>query len=121
MGNAIMKKIMQYYDRKKDPVIASNMLGYAIAKAVKYGIYELIEECILANPGIILSEFEGYTLSHLAIKECQVRVYNLVYQMSSHKAFAASELHGQENALHIAVKLAPSHQLSTITGAALQM
>ncbi|GJX57281.1 ankyrin repeat-containing domain, PGG domain protein [Tanacetum coccineum] len=39
------------------------------------------------------------------------------------KAFAASELHEgeQENALHIAAKLAPSHRLSTITGAALQM
>ncbi|GKA41083.1 hypothetical protein Tco_0733676 [Tanacetum coccineum] len=97
------------------------MLGSTIAKAVKYGIYKLIKECILAYPGIIWSEFEGYTLFRLAIKECQVRMYNLVYQMSSHKAFAAGELHGQENALHISVKLASSHRLSTITGAALQM
>ena len=43
--------------------------------------------------------------------------------MSGHKAFAVSELHGEEkeNALHIAAKLAPSHRLSTITGAALQL
>jgi hypothetical protein len=43
--------------------------------------------------------------------------------MSGHKAFAASELHGEEkeNALHIVAKLAPSHRLSTITGAALRL
>nr|GEV52356.1 reverse transcriptase domain-containing protein [Tanacetum cinerariifolium] len=63
------------------------------------------------SDSIIWSEFEGYNLFHLAIKERQVQVYNLVYQMSGHKAFVASELHGEENALHIAAKLAPSHRL----------
>nr|GEV87195.1 reverse transcriptase domain-containing protein [Tanacetum cinerariifolium] len=120
-SNATMKKLCKIVIEKKDPVVASKVFGSAIAKAVKYGIYELIEECILAYPGIIWSEFEGYNLFHLAIKERQVQVYNLVYQMSGHKAFAANELHGEENALHIAAKLAPSHRLSTITGAALQM
>ncbi|GKC79753.1 ankyrin repeat-containing domain, PGG domain protein [Tanacetum coccineum] len=121
LGNVTMKILFKIMIQKKDPVDVRKVLGSAIAKAVKYGIYELIEECILAYPAIIWSEFEGYNLFHLAIKERQVRVYNLVYQMSGHKAFAASELHGEENALHIAAKLAPSHRLSTITGAALQM
>nr|GEY21628.1 zinc finger, CCHC-type [Tanacetum cinerariifolium] len=91
IGNVTMKTLCKILIEKKDPVVASMVLGYAI----------------------------GYNLFHLAIKERQVRVYNLVYQMSSHKAFAASELHGEENALHIAAKLAPSHRLSTITDAAL--
>ncbi|PWA76299.1 ankyrin repeat-containing domain, PGG domain protein [Artemisia annua] len=123
LGNAIVKIFCKVIEIK-DPVIASKVLGSSIAIAVKSGIYELIEECVLAYPGIIWSEFEGYNLFHLAIKERQVQVYNLVYQMSGHKAFAASELHGEEkleNALHVAAKLAPSHLLSTITGAALQL
>ncbi|GKB56897.1 hypothetical protein Tco_0913083, partial [Tanacetum coccineum] len=95
----------------------------AIATAVKYGIYELIEECILTYPGIIWYRFEGFNLFHLAIKERQVQVFNLVYQMSSYKTFAASELHEeeQENALRIAAKLAQPHRLNIVTGAALQM
>ena len=108
---------------EKNPKDAKKYFELAIATAVKYGTVELIEECILAYPGLIWYEFDGYNLFHLAIKERQVQVYNLVYQMSGHKAFAASELHGEEkeNALHIAAKLAPSHRLSTITGAALQL
>ncbi|GKC32686.1 ankyrin repeat-containing domain, PGG domain protein [Tanacetum coccineum] len=88
-----------------------------------YNIYELIEECILAYLGIIWYRFEGFNLFHLAIKERQVQVFNLVYQMSSYKTFAASELHEeeQENALRIAAKLAQPHRLNIVTGAALQM
>ena len=108
---------------KKNPKDAKKYFELAIATAVKYGNVEFIEECILAYPGLIWYEFDGYNLFHLAIKERQVEVYNLVYQMSGHKAFAASDRHEEENenALHIAAKLAPSHRLSTITGAALQL
>ncbi|PWA75645.1 ankyrin repeat-containing domain, PGG domain protein [Artemisia annua] len=140
---------------EKNPKDAKKYFEPAIATAVKYGNVELIEECILAYPGLIWYEFDGYNLFHLAIKERQVQVYNLVYQMSGHKAFAASELHGEgkenalhivasehhgqekenalhivanehhgeekENALHIVAKLAPSHRLNTITGAALKL
>ncbi|KAI3716438.1 hypothetical protein L1987_67315 [Smallanthus sonchifolius] len=43
--------------------------------------------------------------------------------MSRHKVFAATEVDSEENenALHIAAKLAPPHRLNAVTGAALQM
>nr|GEZ12539.1 ankyrin repeat-containing domain, PGG domain protein [Tanacetum cinerariifolium] len=122
-SNMLVKYICKTLIENEDPDTTWNILGRAIAAAVKYGIYQLIEECLLAYPGIIWYCFEGFNLFHLAIKERQVQVFNLVYQMSSYKTFAASELHDeeQENALHIAAKLAQPHRLNIVIGAALQM
>ncbi|GJW91327.1 39S ribosomal protein L46, mitochondrial [Tanacetum coccineum] len=92
-SNMLVKYICKTLIEKEDPDTTWNILGRAIATAVKYGIYELIEECILTYPGI------------------------------NNMTFASSELHEeeQENALHIAAKLAQPHRLNIVTGAALQM
>ncbi|KAJ9555809.1 hypothetical protein OSB04_010423 [Centaurea solstitialis] len=93
--------------------------------AVEYGIYEVIEECILAYPRVTWATFlsNGVFLFHSAISNRQEQVYNLVYQMSSHKAFLASRLDDatEENALHIVAKMAPAERLIDINGAALRM
>ncbi|KAI7752592.1 hypothetical protein M8C21_018614 [Ambrosia artemisiifolia] len=101
--------------------ITWNILGPSIATAVNYGIHEIIEECIVTYPGLIWYNVGGFYLFLAAIRQRQERVYNLVYQMSRHKIFAAVELHDGDNALHIAGKLAPPHRLNVVTGAALQM
>ncbi|KAI3706230.1 hypothetical protein L6452_23829 [Arctium lappa] len=102
---------------------AWTIFGSTIATAVEYGIYEVIEECVIACPSVIWSGFEELLLFHEAIKQRREQVYNLVYQMTSYKALVLSHVDDKtnENALHIAAKLAPSNRLNTITGAALQM
>ncbi|XP_076948094.1 uncharacterized protein LOC143620264 [Bidens hawaiensis] len=100
---------------------AWNILGSAIPIAVRYGIHELIEECILTYPGVIWYNASGFSLLLAAILQRQERVYNLVYQMSRHKIHMAVAHRNQENVLHIAGKLAPPHRLNVVTGAALQM
>ncbi|KAJ9555677.1 hypothetical protein OSB04_010291 [Centaurea solstitialis] len=103
--------------------VAWVILGSTIDKAIECGNYEVVEECILAYPSTIWDAFSGFYLFHSAIHQRQERVYNLVYQMTSYKTFVASYVNPEtnENALHIAAKLAPHHRLNTITGAALQM
>ncbi|XP_076889134.1 uncharacterized protein LOC143539815 [Bidens hawaiensis] len=100
---------------------AWTILGSAIPVAVRYGIHELIEECILAYPGVIWYNASGFSLLLAAILQRQERVYNLVYQMSRHKIHMAVAHRNQENVLHIAGKLAPPHRLNVVTGAALQV
>ena len=123
LSNLLVKHICKIVIDKADHNIAVKILGPAIGTAVTYGTYELIEECIVTYPGIIWYNVGGFYLFLAAIKQRQERVYNLVYQMSGHKVFAATQLDDEnnENALHIAAKLAPPHRLNVVTGAALQM
>ncbi|XP_017254554.1 uncharacterized protein LOC108224436 isoform X1 [Daucus carota subsp. sativus] len=98
-----------------------NLFGKAIITAVEHGIHELIEECINQYPGIVWYEINGFYLFSLAVKHRQEKVYNLLYQMSGHKAYVVADKQNGENSLHYAGKLAPPHRLNTVTGAALQM
>ncbi|KAL7596594.1 hypothetical protein Lser_V15G29566 [Lactuca serriola] len=121
-SNILVKRICEIIIGTEDHDKVWKILGSGITTAVKYGAYELIEECILTYPGIIWYSVEGLYLFHAAIKERQERVYNLIYQMSDHKVFVATQLDKEnENALHMAAKLAPPHRLNVVTGAALQM
>ncbi|KAJ0806789.1 putative PGG domain-containing protein [Helianthus annuus] len=119
----LVKRICKIVIEEADHDIAWKILGSAITTAVNSGAHELIEECILTYPGIIWYDVGGFYLFLAAIKQRQERVYNLVYQMSGHKVYAATQLDDEnnENALHLAAKLAPPHRLDVVTGAALQM
>ncbi|KAM0013645.1 putative ankyrin repeat-containing domain, PGG domain, ankyrin repeat-containing domain superfamily [Helianthus debilis subsp. tardiflorus] len=123
LSRLLVDRICKIIIEKVDHNIAWKILGSAITTAVEYGTHELIEECILTYPGIIWYDVGGFYLFLAAIKQRQERVYNLVYQMSGHKVFASTQVDGEENenALHIAAKLAPPHRLNVVTGAALQM
>lgn len=107
--------------RKVNHASAWDVFGKAIVEAVKHGIHELIEECIHQYPGIVWYEVKGFYLFSLAVKHRQEKVYNLLYQMSGHKAYVVADRQNGENSLHYAGKLAPPHRLNTVTGAALQM
>ncbi|XP_076889133.1 uncharacterized protein LOC143539813 [Bidens hawaiensis] len=115
LSSLLVRRICKIVIEKGDHDIAWNILGPAITTAVKYGTHELIEECILAYPGIIWYNAGGFSLFLAAIKQRQERVYNLVYQMSHHKVHMAIAHENQENALHIAGKLAPPHRLNVVT------
>lgn len=124
-SSLLVKRMCKIVIDKGNHDIVWKIFGSAIATAVKYGTYELIEECIVTYPGIIWYDVGGFYLFLAAIKERQERVYNLVHQMSRHKIFAATHLDSAENdydnPLHVAARLAPSHRLNVVTGAALQM
>uniref|UniRef100_A0A7N0U3U1 PGG domain-containing protein n=1 Tax=Kalanchoe fedtschenkoi TaxID=63787 RepID=A0A7N0U3U1_KALFE len=97
------------------------VLGPATYKAAVNGIHELIEECLRCYPGLIWYKSEGSYLMFNAIKYRQVKVYNLVYQMTGHVALAASDVTDGENALHQVARIALPYRVNTVTGAALQM
>lgn len=117
----LVKAICSIVIKKVDHSIAWNVLGTSVSTAVTHGTHEIIEECIRNYPGLVWYDVQGFYLFLAAIKHRQEKVYNLVYQMSGHKVFAATEKINEENALHIAGKLAPQHRLNIVTGAALQM
>uniref|UniRef100_A0A7N0T925 PGG domain-containing protein n=1 Tax=Kalanchoe fedtschenkoi TaxID=63787 RepID=A0A7N0T925_KALFE len=104
-----------------DHGVVWDVLGTAMSAAAKHGIHELIEECLGRYPGLIWYKIEGIYLFLAAITYRQVKVYNLVYQMTGHVVFAATNTIGKDNALHLAGRKVSPHRLSTVTGAALQM
>ncbi|KAK1435353.1 hypothetical protein QVD17_01114 [Tagetes erecta] len=119
----LIKLICQTVIEKVNHDTVWTILGSAVTTAVRYGSYDLIEECILTYPAIITYNVGGFNLFLAAIEHRQERVYNLLYKMYDHKVFASQQLdkEGNETALHIAAKLAPHHRLFVSTGAALQM
>lgn len=117
----LVKQMCSIVIKKVDHAIAWDVMGEALSTAVTFGIHELIEQCIYHYPGLVWYNVGGFYLFLAAIKQRQEKVYNLVYQMTGHKVYAATEDINGENALHFAGKLAPRHRLNTVTGAALQM
>ncbi|KAL9691834.1 hypothetical protein QQ045_012261 [Rhodiola kirilowii] len=100
---------------------ARDALGPAMFIAAKHGIHEIIEECLGRYPGLIwYTDNDGANLFLAAIKHRQVKVYNLVYQMTGHVVFLAKNTSDGDNALHLAGRKV-QHRLNTVTGAALQM
>lgn len=103
--------------------IAWDVLGNAVSTAVKNGIYELIKVCVETYPDILWYDDDdgGFYLFINAIRYRQEKVFNLAYQMTGHKVFAATVNQNEDNPLHIAARLSPLPRLKTVTGAALQM
>ncbi|KAL9670685.1 hypothetical protein QQ045_008242 [Rhodiola kirilowii] len=101
--------------------VALDVLGTAMSTAAKHGIYELVEECLGSYPGLIWYQFDGLYFFIAAIKYRQVKVFNLLYQMTGYVHFDVGNTVGVDNALHLAGRKASQHNLSKVTGAALQM
>ncbi|KAL0315843.1 UNVERIFIED_CONTAM: hypothetical protein Sradi_5462500 [Sesamum radiatum] len=103
---------------------AKGIYNDAMMLAASLGIHEVVEEIIETHPTIIYHQtsVSGQYLFHVAVENRSEHVYNLIYQMSDHKHFYSdfTDLNGN-SLLHLAAKLAPSHKLNEISGAALQM
>ncbi|KAG8363034.1 hypothetical protein BUALT_BualtUnG0012000 [Buddleja alternifolia] len=94
-----------------------------IAMAARSGTHEIIEEILKVFPhAIYFAGGPGKNIFLVAVENRSEHVYNLIYQMSDNKHFflASTDLN-RNNLLHLAAKLAPSHKLNQISGAALQM
>ncbi|KAI3447207.1 hypothetical protein Pfo_003872 [Paulownia fortunei] len=96
----------------------------AILTAAQLGIHEVVEEIVEAFPSAIycLTPGSNQYIFHVAVENRSENVYNLIYQMSDHKhLYSDLQDSNGNNLLHLAGKLAPSHKLNEISGAALQM
>ncbi|KAK4391870.1 hypothetical protein Sango_1964800 [Sesamum angolense] len=102
---------------------AKGIYNDAMMLAAALGIHEVVEE-FETHPTIIYHQtsVSGQYIFHVAVENRSEHVYNLIYQMSDHKHFYSDlcDVNGN-NLLHLAAKLAPSHKLNEISGAALQM
>ncbi|KAI3447204.1 hypothetical protein Pfo_003869 [Paulownia fortunei] len=103
---------------------ASDISHDAITTAAQLGINDVVEMIVDVFPNAIYSAVPGSVQSifHVAVQNRSEKVYNLIYQMSDHK-YLYSDIVDTcgNNLLHVAGKLAPSHKLNKICGAALQM
>ncbi|OVA06831.1 Ankyrin repeat [Macleaya cordata] len=93
-----------------------------LSTGTKFGIVELVIECIQTFPDQIWFLSMGRSIFHIAVEHRKEKIFNLMYGMSAQKKILASwRVESNNNILHLAAKLAPSPQLNTISGAALQM
>ncbi|XP_026429575.1 uncharacterized protein LOC113325964 [Papaver somniferum] len=93
-----------------------------LSTAAKFGIVEIVIECIQTFPDQIWFIFDGRSIFHIAVEHRKEKIFNLMYGMSAQKKILASwRVESNNNILHLAAKLAPASQLHTVSGAALQM
>ncbi|KAK6126729.1 hypothetical protein DH2020_039528 [Rehmannia glutinosa] len=96
----------------------------AMHVAAVIGIHEIVEEIVEAFPSALYCFAPGSNqcIFHVAVESRSEQVYNLIYQMSDLKhLYSDVQDSNGNNLLHLAGKLAPSHKLNQISGAALQM
>ncbi|XP_076926214.1 uncharacterized protein LOC143589286 [Bidens hawaiensis] len=97
--------------------------GDAFIEAVKNDTPEVIEQIIRFFPQSIWTRNNGYSLSQLSVMNRCEKVFNFFVQEVTHEKY----LHNvcvdkdENNLLHLAGKLAPTHKLNMVNGAALQM
>ncbi|KAL9678120.1 hypothetical protein QQ045_015959 [Rhodiola kirilowii] len=112
----LMKVMIAAILNKEERLISWSVLGRALSTATNHGIHELVEECLGHYPGLIWFNIEdGLALFTAAIKYRQVKVFNLVYQMTGHDVFSMATRAGVDNALHLVGRMASQHTLSMVT------
>ncbi|KAI3842689.1 hypothetical protein MKX03_027353 [Papaver bracteatum] len=91
--------------------------------AIKYGITEFIKECLDTFPFVISHDLGGETMIQIAIAERNEEILNLILDAGEdQKDDLLSKLDENCNSvLHYVAKIAPSYQLNSVFGAALQM
>ncbi|KAL9149783.1 hypothetical protein ABFS82_12G128100 [Erythranthe guttata] len=103
---------------------ALDMATSSIFAATNSGNYEVVEMIVEAFPNVIYAvvPLSRQPIFHVAVLSRSESVFNLIQQMSDHK-YVHLDIEDDDgnNLLHAAGKLAPSHKLNEISGAALQM
>ncbi|KAI3955868.1 hypothetical protein MKW98_006228 [Papaver atlanticum] len=96
----------------------------AMKTAITYGTVECVVECLRKFPYLILEDFGNKTMIEMAIEERNERILSVIFETCPDDAkneLVSSIDESNNGILHYAAKLAPSSQLSSISGAALQM
>ncbi|KAF8364632.1 hypothetical protein HHK36_033396 [Tetracentron sinense] len=92
-------------------------------KATTFGTIEIVTACVKCFPDLILFYMKGHrSIFHVAVEHRQEKIFNLIY---GGDVRATGIFHYRDELgntiLHLAAKLAPSPQLNSVSGAALQM
>ncbi|KAI3940579.1 hypothetical protein MKW92_036187 [Papaver armeniacum] len=125
--------IKKLYDQKLMNEQASELVSNMLAQidvtmnksdtAITYGTMEVIVQCLEKFPYLMWAEMEGQTMVQIAIAERNDKVFNFICKKSEEDM---DELNSRmdergNTILHYAADIAPSHQLNSVSGAALQM
>ncbi|KAF8408609.1 hypothetical protein HHK36_004672 [Tetracentron sinense] len=91
--------------------------------ATEFGIVEVVTELIHTYPDLIWKvDNQHRTIFHTAVAHRQQKIFNLIFEIGALKDLITSyKDDNNNNMLHLAGKMAPSNQLNTVSGAALQM
>lgn len=103
---------------------ASDMYSNSILEAAKNGIHEVVELIIEMFPvSVYYTDTDtGLNIFHLAVINRYENVFNLFYQLSDCKHIFDDSIDFKgNNLMHLSARLAPSHKLNLVPGAALQM
>ncbi|KAL8466125.1 hypothetical protein ACS0TY_035294 [Phlomoides rotata] len=94
----------------------------AMMTAARIGIPEVVEVIAATFPDTVYSGFDGQHFLQVAAENRSEKVFNLIYETRD-KKHQYSDLRDSSgnNVLHLVAKLAPSHKLNLVSGAALQM
>ncbi|KAF8388731.1 hypothetical protein HHK36_025411 [Tetracentron sinense] len=93
-----------------------------LGTAVIYGNVELVMECFESFPDIFWASINGRNTFQKAVEHRREKIFNLVYGMNARKIILLhGTVLGENTLLHLVAKLAPSPQLTSVSGAALQM
>ncbi|RZC81986.1 hypothetical protein C5167_044562 [Papaver somniferum] len=96
----------------------------AMKTAITYGTVECVVECLRKFPYLILEDFGNKTMIEMTIEERNEKILSVIFETCPDDAkneLVSSIDESNNGILHYAAKLAPSSQLSSISGAALQM
>ncbi|KNA15068.1 hypothetical protein SOVF_101590 isoform A [Spinacia oleracea] len=91
--------------------------------AAKCGNVEFLTTLIRTYPDLIWKvDEENRSIFHIAIINRHEEIFKLIYELGAIKDLIAVDKDGNDNnMLHLAGALAPSHRLNCVSGAALQM
>ncbi|KAI3701577.1 hypothetical protein L6452_26761 [Arctium lappa] len=93
-------------------------------EAARQNAHEVVDEILKRSPHLIRCKDKcGYNIIQLAVIHRSDKIYNLVYQIGDDKnqSYKTIKDSSENNMLHLAGRLAPSHKLNRIAGAALQL
>ncbi|XP_047964158.1 uncharacterized protein LOC125208561 [Salvia hispanica] len=100
---------------------ASEICRKTILAAAKTGNRDVVEEIVEVYPlAIYFTDSSGQSVIRLAVKNCCEKVFNLLYQSRPYDYSNETDNSGN-SILHLAARLAPTHKLNLVSGAALQM
>ena len=101
--------------------LASGICEITILAAAKAGNRDVVEEIVEVYPlAIYFRNSSSQSFIHLAVKNRCEKVFNLLYQSTTYDY--SNEIDNSGNSiLHLAARLAPTHKLNLVSGAALQM
>ncbi|KAL2453345.1 putative alpha-latrocrustotoxin-Lt1a-like [Abeliophyllum distichum] len=109
---------------KLDYSKANALLEPPLKLAIRFGIYEVVEEILVSFPSAVYHESEKIqTLLHQAVVNRRENVFNLIHQFESKHIFLSAPDATRNNGLHLAGYLEPQQKFNLrakAAGAALQ-